>query len=59
MFALLAGFSHPVFMPFRALFLQMRKEDAYTYIFHNGQILLRAKLEFVACPLALLTVLPK
>ena len=34
--ALLAGFSHPVFMPFRALFLQMRKEDAYTSSFSSS-----------------------
>lgn len=34
--ALLAGFSYPVFMPFRALFLQMRKEDAYTSSFSSS-----------------------
>ena len=27
--ALLAGFLYPVFMPFRVVFLQTRKEDAY------------------------------
>lgn len=34
--ALLAGFSYPVFMPFRAVFLQMRKEDAYTSSFSSS-----------------------
>ena len=34
--ALLAGFSYPVVMPFRAVFLQMRKEDAYTSSFSSS-----------------------
>ena len=34
--ALLAGFSYPVFLPFRAVFLQMRKEDAYTSSFSSS-----------------------
>lgn len=34
--ALLAGFSYPVFMPFRAVFLQMRKEDTYTSSFSSS-----------------------
>ena len=34
--ALLAGFSYPVFLPFRAVFLQMRKEDAYTPSFSSS-----------------------
>ena len=34
--ALLAGFSYPVFMPFREVFLQMRKEDAYTSSFSSS-----------------------
>ena len=34
--ALLAGFSYPVFMPFRAVFLQTRKEDAYTSSFSSS-----------------------
>lgn len=34
--ALLAGFSYPVFMPLRAVFLQMRKEDAYTSSFSSS-----------------------
>lgn len=34
--ALLAGFSYPVFLPFRAIFLQMRKEDAYTSSFSSS-----------------------
>ena len=36
MFALLAGFSYPVFLPFRAVFLQTRKEDAYTSSFSSS-----------------------
>lgn len=32
----ITGFSYPVFMPFRALFLQMRKEDAYTSSFSSS-----------------------
>ena len=32
----IAGFSYPVFMPFRAVFLQMRKEDAYTSSFSSS-----------------------
>ena len=34
--ALLAGFSYPVFLPFRAVFLQTRKEDAYTSSFSSS-----------------------
>ena len=34
--ALLAGFSYLVFLPFRAVFLQMRKEDAYTSSFSSS-----------------------
>ena len=34
--ALLAGFSYPVFLLFRAVFLQMRKEDAYTPSFSSS-----------------------
>lgn len=34
--ALLAGFSYPVFLPFRAVFLQMRKKDAYTSSFSSS-----------------------
>ncbi len=30
------GFSYPVFMPFRAVFLQTRKEDAYTSSFSSS-----------------------
>ena len=36
MFALLAGFSYPVFLPFRAVFLQTRKEEAYTSSFSSS-----------------------
>ena len=34
--ALLAGFSYPVFLPFRAVFLQTRKEEAYTSSFSSS-----------------------
>ena len=58
--ALLAGFSYPVFLPFRAVFLPRRKrgrlhillliirvfqfDGSVNDTFHNGQILFRAKL---------------